>query len=495
MKQDFSVFDKATFWKYALLLGVVCVLHKLTGGASFALFAPVAIAAVATGKREQSFFWILMIVTVMVGNANLLPKGFVFTVTHRATLCILGMFGFMRMLGKRKNPQIAPLLLILPYAFYMIIPSLYGWMPAISGLKLFLFAMVYMSYFAVANDVAASGRSDMRKLRAIVLVFACMFIFGSVILTRFPGYALMNPIEAERTGATVSLFMGMTMNPQCLGPVVASLTAIIYCDMLFGIKRAHPLYLALLVCTPYLEYLTSSRTGMGTYLAGIIFVSWIFMRSRGIGIGNNWKSKVTSGIMTTILILAFIVLCVPKVQQGISRFALKWTQEGASISDINITRIISSRQGLIDRALYNFKESPLIGNGFQVGEEMQYMAVDDWKQILTAPIEKGVWVTAILEEGGVIGMALFLLYAIGGGKGLAKRKSYTALSGLVVVLLTNLGEFTMFSMSYTGGFQLGMIFIGAALDGVRMRQLQDAKRNVVQINNIPVGYLNAGFRA
>ena len=74
--------------------------------------------------------------------------------------------------------------------------------------------------------------------------------------------------------------------------------------------------------------------------------------------------------------------------------------------------VLSSRQGLIDHAIKNFHESPWIGNGFQVSEKQKDMRIVSWKQLLAAPIEKGVWVVAVLEEGGIFGMALFCLFLL-----------------------------------------------------------------------------------
>ena len=58
----------------------------------------------------------------------------------------------------------------------------------------------------------------------------------------------------------------------------------------------------------------------------------------------------------------------------------------------------------------NFRDKPLQGNGFQVSLEMKYQRRQGMLSYLSAPIEKGVWTAAVLEEGGIVGFILFTGY-------------------------------------------------------------------------------------
>ena len=124
--------------------------------------------------------------------------------------------------------------------------------------------------------------------------------------------------------------------------------------------------------------------------------------------------------------------------------------------------------------MYYFKKKPLIGNGFQVSGEMAGLKIKGAASILSAPIEKGVWVTAVLEEGGVIGWTLFVGFLAGCIITSIKRQAYIGASCLFLTTLTNLGEFTFFSMSYTGGFTWAMVFVGLALDIRKMKDENEA---------------------
>lgn len=50
-----------------------------------------------------------------------------------------------------------------------------------------------------------------------------------------------------------------------------------------------------------------------------------------------------------------------------------------------------------------------------------------------------------------------------------KREVYTGLSVLSVMMVSNMAEFTMFSMSAMGGFAWTMVFLGTTMDVARIR--------------------------
>ena len=146
--------------------------------------------------------------------------------------------------------------------------------------------------------------------------------------------------------------------------------------------------------------------------------------------------------------------------------------------------IMSTRQGLIDRSLYYFRKKPLLGNGFQVSEAMSDLKLKGVSSVLSAPVEKGVWVTAVLEEGGVIGWVLFTGFLVVCITASIKRRAYIGASCLFLCTLTNLGEFTFFSMSYTGGFSWAMVFVGLALDVRKMKDENEAIRREMMMREM-----------
>ena len=121
----------------------------------------------------------------------------------------------------------------------------------------------------------------------------------------------------------------------------------------------------------------------------------------------------------------------------------------------------------------------MVGNGFQVSEDMKGLQVG--LSTLSAPVEKSVWISAILEEGGVLGFIIFCGFVVMVWVKLLKWRAYIGLSAFFVLMMTNLGEFTIFSLSYTGGLLWAMVFAGLVLDSVRIRQaaMEEWQRNIV----------------
>ena len=185
------------------------------------------------------------------------------------------------------------------------------------------------------------------------------------------------------------------------------------------------------------------------------------------GIRARWKSKVMTVAMGILSVLLIGAAFIPSLQTRAIKFLLKTKSE--DVGPVTTERITSSRMGLVEESLRNFRKSPLIGNGFQVSESMKRQK-SKGLAVLSAPIEKGVWVTAVLEEGGVIGWCIFVCFLIASITTSIKRKAYLGASCLFVFMVSNFGEFSFFSMSYLGGFCWAMVFVGLALD---MRKMGD----------------------
>lgn len=470
MKRFNPNYDPRALSKYLIWLCVCAALMKATGGAIAALLPLVALMMLFQNKPFGLFFVLLSMVTATVGNGFFFPKNFIFALSIRGTLFVLAFLVMMRVAGRKKSPLLTPFLGIIPYILWECASSLQGWEPIISYLKILLFLAIYFAYYAIANEVVGAKRIDVRQLRAMILSIVIFFVIGSFVLIPFPGISQMNASEfkdPQQALSTLSLFKGMTMHSQSLGPIVAAFATLIFGDLVFSIKKWDPLYVVMLLISPVLIYKTSSRTAMGTYLAGFMMVMWFAMKARGLG--ARWRGKVVSTMWLTILVAMAALLAVPSVQKGVMQYVLKFGAADAN-ADLSMGEIVSTRQGLMDEALDNFQKKPLFGNGFQVSEELVNKTKGSVASYLSAPIEKGVWVTAVLEEGGVPGFILFAGFIFVTIFTLARRHAYIAASLMVVITVSNLGEFTFFSMSYTGGMIWMLVFSGAVLDAQRLKQ-------------------------
>ena len=243
----------------------------------------------------------------------------------------------------------------------------------------------------------------------------------------------------------------------------------------FSIKKWDKFYLLLLILCPFLIYKTSSRTGMGVLIAGWGMVTFLIMKARGIG--SKWKGKLLMAINDVIVIMAIAVVAVPSVRGKAVKYILKG---GTGDQEIRMEAVVSSRQGAIEVAKAGFKKNPLLGNGFQVSQEMVGQKRKGFVSYLSAPIEKGVWIYAIPEEGGVIGMIIFCVWLIVLFKLLIDRHAYIGASVFFAFIVSNLGEFSIFSTGYIGGFYWTLTFAAVCLDVQRM------KSSRMQIFYVPI---------
>lgn len=470
MKFD-AVYDKKVLMHGLIGMAVLCLAMKVTGGAGFLLIFPLILMGFSKNKTNLLFWCILATTVLTMTNSNIAPKGSIFSIANRLIYLLVGGVMVLQVVGQRASKQLTPLLALLPYLGYMAIVSFLGWQPIISYLKLTLFTIVFFAFYSVCNATISRVQFGAAQLRSIFLCFAIFLIVGSVCLIPFPTIATLSADFYLMQGLPIpegSLFMGITLQSQALGPIVAIVSVMLLADLLFSVRKWDKLYLFLLLLSPILIYKTGSRTAMGTYAAGLFFVTMVFMQARGVG--SKWKGKALSALFLIGMLGGIALMATPGMRQSAAQFIFKTRGAEIAREAQTMENLISTRQGLIDHAMANFHESPWIGNGFQVSEMQKNLQVDSWKQLLSAPIEKGVWVVAVLEEGGVFGMILFCLFLIIAFYNMLMRRAFIGAAVLFVFIVSNLGEFTFFSMSALGGLFWAMVFLGVAMDVARLKQ-------------------------
>lgn len=461
---------KGLAWGLIGLLGL-CGLMKASGGAGFLAIFFVLFAGFGKNRSPLLLFSLVATATLTMTNPFIAPKGWVFTVAARLVYLIAAGVLILQVVGRRAPKQLTPLLGLIPYLVYQALVSSVGFQPIISYLKLALFTLIFFAFYGVAGATCGRTADFERAVRTILLIFACYFIFGSIALIPFPGIGRMGAAAALAQGlevTSVGLFMGVTLQPQTLGPVVAVISTLVLADLLFALRRWDPLYVALLLAAPVLVYYTSSRTAMGTWLAGMSFTSFVFMCANRVE--SKWKGRALGALFMLGILTGIALFATPGIRDKALGFVLKTSEEAVATEEFSFERFTHSRQGLMDSSLANFEESPAIGNGFQVVKRFEDMDIRSWKQLMSAPVEKGVWITAVLEEGGIFGFIIFCGFLLFVFPLLLSRQAYLGTCAFFVFVVSNLGEFTFFSMSGGGGVHWALIFVGLSLDVLRVRR-------------------------
>jgi len=473
-----DIYDLRALKKYAIILGAFTVLSYLTRGYIFAVLPVMVFFAVSRGKLVDLLLWVMVLSFTGVSNPFIFPKtSMTFVIARLSLFAVAGILAF-RVFGRRNALIVSPFIGVFFYIGWAAIVSLQGYEPIVSYLKIVLFIPIYIALYAVANEITASTRVNAKAVRSAILAIVSLVVFGSFALIPFPGLSQFHAFRAQDAAMAArmaaegtSLFMGLTNQPQALGPMLGVLLTVVFGDLVFSVKRWEPIYVALLGIGAVLLFKTSSRTGMGTFIAGIAMVMWLFSHARAVD--TRWKGKVVSALFLFGIVGFVAMLAVPKVRNKVLGFMLKVNTQNVEVqtSDITLENLSSSRQMLVESAWENFKRKPFTGNGFQVSAEMQFEKRSTLMEYMSAPIEKGVWVTAILEEGGLMGFLLFAGFLVVCFALLVKRHAYIGAGALWVFAVVNLGEFNFFSMSYTGGFEWALVFAAVILDGQRMKNV------------------------
>lgn len=471
------VYNKPLLLKMVLWLVIMAIVMKLTRGAAALIFPVVALVLLMRNKPAYLLALILAMISHQIGSNFFFPNTTVSMLSIRCTLLILSLLMAVKLFGHRVSPLVRPFGFIFIYILWEMIVSFRGFAPVVSYLKLILFSMIYLAFMAVTNSVVVSRRVDARVVRSIVLAFAAFFLVGSVLMIPFPAISVMSWGEYGNQIQVESLFKGLTSHSQALGPMVALFSAIIFSDLVFAVKKWDRLYMVILIAAPILIFKSGSRTAMGTFLGSLMVVGLFLMQAREVG--GVWRSKIMSvGLMVVVFFLIGVV-SIPHYREKVVRFIVKRgdAQSEVRAKDISAEGVISSRMGAMEVSLYNFRKKPLTGNGFQVSEEMMYRSNEGGgiKSYLSAPIEKGVWITAVLEEGGVPGLIFFAGFLLCAFCSLARQRAYSSASTLFAACLCNLGEFSFFSLTYVGGLVWALVFTAVVMDAQRLNEMRNER--------------------
>lgn len=186
--------------------------------------------------------------------------------------------------------------------------------------------------------------------------------------------------------------------------------------------------------------LTFSRTAAVAAVLGLA-LSLIGGKSAGSGEFSTRVRRASIVIGLLSLGLIILELTTANVMSNASQFVLKGGQTSIR------SAFEASRGELIAEQLRNFSNSPWLGNGFGVYADGEFPSgVKTFMGIpVSAPVEKGVLPTAVLEESGVLGFVCFgaLIYSL--VSSVWRRAPTAVVATLFAALFVNLGEAVLLS--------------------------------------------------
>ena len=451
-------------------------LLKLTSGIAMLAFVPIAASVASSPRRKVAaiFSTLLLCTTTTIMGGAVFVHSATYAIATKAIFLVFSVILTMKAAGRRWPPAMKPVSVLMLYLAFQAAASMFGWAPVISELKILLMVMFVMAG-ANACTLGASGGVDAGKIRTIMLTVCCVMMIGSILVYPFPSISRAMTIaglsewsdqsESELIEIALameqSLYNGIAGHSQTLGPMCAVLNAFLFADYVFNVRKVSRLYMVLMLCSAGLIYMTGSRTAMAAYAFSILVCAHFANGARRVP--NRKKQWLASVVLSIGILGTMAVAVVPSVRERAVGFLMKRGETG----ELDMAAVLSSRQGLIDRSMFFFRQSPLIGNGFQVMWTMKGRKINGIKSVLSAPIEKGFLPSMMLEEGGLVGGAIFLAFLLSMMAACKKYRYYCFLTCFLTFVITNMGEATFFSMSGMGGFGWSVCFAAFLLDADR----------------------------
>ena len=243
-------------------------------------------------------------------------------------------------------------------------------------------------------------------------------------------------------------FQGFTNQPQTFGVLCAGFAVWLYSRVWSGtVTVSHWVIWASLAGLLYLIIESQARIALISAFVGLILVYLIH-------VATNLK-QIARALSLGIIVFTSCSLIYTQtsiVQNFINKERIGGVRENSSVN---------SRAVLIDRSLQNYTRSPIIGIGFGIPSSFDsVLLIYDpiFRTTIGANSEKGVWLSAVLEELGVAGFLIFMALIFSLFLYAGYVKSYMSMAMLVYMLTSNLGEMTMFSMGAFGLIQWLLFF-------------------------------------
>lgn len=225
--------------------------------------------------------------------------------------------------------------------------------------------------------------------------------FSAILISSLPLLPLSVGYVKNSSG-----FQGILSHPQTYG--VYMVVPIMWLTGRWLVNKKTSVIFKIIILGGWITIFASrARAAILAAVLGILFTVVIAFFKR-----PSWNKSLLimtrKPVFIVIIFLVIIVMIFPGniAKEAVENFIYK---NPGSIYE----NIYHSRGFLIKRSWENFKKSPLIGTGFGVASIGQNMGIKRLKFMdipISAPSEKGFLFSALLEEVGIIGTFLFLLF-------------------------------------------------------------------------------------
>ena len=443
------------------LLSLVLIICRFSEGVGAAILALVAFICALTHRNAWALMGYILFPFMVVMNPFLLPKMGISGMVLRLAPMLISAGLVVSSLDRQGKNRI-PVGMLWVYLGVAVLSSMTGYYPKISYLKILNFSILLIGIWLGFKNIDRDPTA-LRTARNFLLVVTAFVVYGSIGMrifapgaaycTSFRGLIAEEGVEAANAAFVqniggMTLFAGITNHSQCLAVILPCAMAWLACDMLFIERRISFFHVLTISCGAPLIYLTRSRTAL--VISAVSATVVYFYCLNKVRLSQRVRGKLRS-MMVLAGLMVFAVVVVAEVREGAMSKLIRKTNDVAGDTRGVGEAFTSSRQGLIEQSMADFRRNPLLGSGFQVSADMQYTLRDAKGLVLSASIEKGNLPLMVLGETGIVGAVVFLAYLIGFYSTCVKRRYFCCLSLMTAFLASNIAEATYFSPGGNGG--------------------------------------------
>lgn len=312
------------------------------------------------------------------------------------------------------------------------------------AISLFKLVSFFIGFLVVFLSIK---KNNINKLLAFI--FSCWLI---ILLLSIPTlFISFIGFSRNETG-----FQGITNQPNFYGPFNALLggTLLIINQFKQYVPIRKSVFYSLLFINTIFVFISESRTA----LILLVFLSIVTL------FNLRQYFKITFNKVSIIVILGlssflFTIVKFDTVSNRVVNFLAK--DRSLSSTSVSFERFTKSRQGLVDVSLQNFNENPILGIGFGAPNEYYEFEVKYLPNTsipISASIEKGNFISQMLEEVGLFGILSFSIFIFSLLYNTLKHNKIF-IGFLLGPLILNMGEATIFSANGQGVFLWTLLII------------------------------------
>lgn len=367
---------------------------------------------------------------------------------------LAALVGCLLLASRRRLPEY----LVWFWAFIALAMSTAPFASLVLSISLMKAAMLLIgvtTVFIAASTLGQRADSAVRVAQILEISYLAITL-ASLPLLAWPdvGFAL------NGTG-----FQSFVNQPQAFAVIYSPLVAWYVVFALVDRHRAGLQGLLLAVVGIAIVFATDSRTGLVSVIIGVLFAVL-----SGVSRGGKAATQSMMLLVGIVLVVALILwLLGGAALDWLVAFVLKW-EEG---SELSVESALSTRALLLQLGWTNFLQNPILGIGFGMPSMPSALNVATLGPMgipLSVPIEKGNGFLQVLEETGIVGAAVLLVFFVKFAKASVRTGSVSMVALWAGALAVNVGEAVLLSIGGVGlvtWLYMVLATIGTAAEGRR----------------------------